>query len=420
MALISVGIDHEHASLDFLERVTVAEHEWSKVLRTLMSHRNIHEAVFVSTCLRTEVVAVIDRFHGALEEITQTLSDATGLAPGEFQDVLTVHFDRGVANHLFSVAAGLKSVVPGEFEILGQLRRALELALEEQSAGAELDELFHRALATGRRVRNETSISRGTTSFAQAAVSLAVESLGEELRDATVLVVGAGQLASGVVKSLLSAPARVRTLTMVNRTPERAQSLALDVADDRFNVRSLDELRDCLREARLVVVAVEVATPIISRHDLAMCQQPLLVMDLGVPRAVAHDVGDLVNVRRVDIGDLREQVERALGDRHEALDEARDLVSYDVEKYLSDQRARGAASIVKELRERFDEIVETEMARREHDVAGLPEEQRELIRSIVQSVVAKIAHRPTVTLKEAAGTDHGVRMSEATRNLFDL
>jgi len=420
VALISVGIDHEHASLDFLERVTVAEHEWSKVLRTLMSHRNIHEAVFVSTCLRTEVVAVIDRFHGALEEITQTLSDATGLAPGEFQDVLTVHFDRGVANHLFSVAAGLKSVVPGEFEILGQLRRALELALEEQSAGAELDELFHRALATGRRVRNETSISRGTTSFAQAAVSLAVESLGEELRDATVLVVGAGQLASGVVKSLLSAPARVRTLTMVNRTPERAQSLALDVADDRFNVRSLDELRDCLREARLVVVAVEVPAPIISRHDLATCQQPLLVMDLGVPRAVAHDVGDLVNVRRVDIGDLREQVERALGDRHEALDEARDLVSYDVEKYLSDQRARGAASIVKELRERFDEIVETEMARREHDVAGLPEEQRELIRSIVQSVVAKIAHRPTVTLKEAAGTDHGVRMSEATRNLFDL
>jgi glutamyl-tRNA reductase len=139
VALISVGIDHEHASLDLLERATVVEHEWSKVLRALMSQRNIHEAVFVSTCLRTEVVAVIDRFHGAIEEITQTLADATGLSRDEFADRLTVHFDRGVANHIFSVAAGLKSVVPGEFEVLGQLRRALELATDEQTAGTELN-----------------------------------------------------------------------------------------------------------------------------------------------------------------------------------------------------------------------------------------------------------------------------------------
>src|SRR5664280_3505173 len=103
MALSAVGLDHEHASLDLLERATVLEHEWVKVLRTLVSHRNIHEAVFVSTCLRTEVVAVIDRFHGAIDEITHTLGGATGLDPSEFADHLSVHFDRGVATHLFSV-----------------------------------------------------------------------------------------------------------------------------------------------------------------------------------------------------------------------------------------------------------------------------------------------------------------------------
>ena len=408
MALISVGIDHEHASLDFLERATVAEHEWSKVLRTLVSHRNIHEAVFVSTCLRTEVVAVIDRFHGALEEITLTLSDATGLVPSEFQDVLTVHFDRGVANHLFAVAAGLKSVVPGEFEVLGQLRRALELAVEEQSAGAELDELFHRALATGRRVRSET------------AISMAFETLGDELCGAEVVVVGAGQLASGVVKSLLAAPTRVGRLTLVNRTPSRAEALAIDVNDERFSVQPLERVDTYLATARLAIVAVEVPAPLISRQQLERCSQPLLVVDLGVPRAVAHDLDDLANIRRVDIGDLRDQVERALGDRHEALEQARELVAIDVEKYLSDQRARGAASIVKDLRERFDEIVDTEMTRRERELATLSDQERELLRSIVQSVVAKIAHRPTVTLKEAAGTDQGVRLSEATRSLFDL
>ncbi len=420
MALISVGIDHEHASLDFLERATVAEHEWSKVLRTLVSHRNIHEAVFVSTCLRTEVVAVIDRFHGAIDDITFTLAEATGLAPSEFQDLLTVHFDRGVANHLFAVAAGLKSVVPGEFEVLGQLRRALELAVEEQTAGAELDELFHRALATGRRVRNETAISRGTTSFAQASVSMATEALGDELRGADVVVIGAGQLAAGVVKSLLGGPQRLGHLTLLNRGSPRAEALAREVDDERFSIGSLADIEAHLPSARLAVVAVEVPTPILTRRHLEQCRQPLFVVDLGIPRAVAHDVADLTNIQRVDIGDLRDRVERALDGRHGALDHARELVLLDVERFLADQRARGAAAIVSELRERFDEIVAAEMARRDRDLDDFTPEQRKKILSVVHSVVAKIAHRPTVALKEAAGTDQGVRLTEATRSLFDL
>ena len=420
MALISVGIDHEHASLDLLERATVAEHEWRKVLRTLISHRNIHEAVFVSTCLRTEVVAVIDRFHGAIDEITATLAEATGLAPEEFQDLLTVHFDRGVANHLFAVAAGLKSVVPGEFEILGQLRRALELANEEQTAGAELDGLFHRALASGRHIRHATAISRGTTSFAQAAVDLATSEMGEELRDAEVIVIGAGQLASGVVKSLLAAPERLGRLTVVNRGAARAEALAGDVDDQRLVLGRLTDLDESLTRARLVVVAVDVATPIITREQLERCTQRLLVVDLGVPRAVAANVEDLLSVHRVDIGDLRERVAHALEDRRDALDEAHQLVLADVERFLVDQRARGAAAIVRELRDRLDALSEAELVRREHDLDELSADQRATVRSIVGSVVAKIAHRPTVALKEAAGTDQGARLSETTRHLFDL
>lgn len=420
MALISVGIDHEHASLDLLERVTVLEHDWSKVLRTLISQRNIHEAVFVSTCLRTEVVAVIDRFHGAIEEITATLSETTGLAASQFEDKLTVHFDRGVANHLFSVAAGLKSVVPGEFEILGQLRRALELATEEDTAGSELTDLFQRALAAGRRVRTETAIARGTTSFAQASVTMAVEELGDAIAGARVVVVGAGQLASGVVKSLLDAPQRIGELVVCNRTIERAQALRDQVADDRVSVAALDQLSEHLEMSRLAVACVETATPLITRAHVARITQPLLLVDLGVPRGISVDVDEVAGVRRADIDDLRERIERVLGDRHEAADEAASIVEHDVEKYLHDQRARGAAAIVSELRERLDEIVEAELARREGDLADLAEEQRERVQSLVRSVVAKIAHRPTIALKEAAGTDQGIRLNEATRSLFDL
>jgi glutamyl-tRNA reductase len=420
VALISVGIDHEHASLDLLERVTVLEHEWSKVLRTLISQRNIHEAVFVSTCLRTEVVAVIDRFHGAIEEITTTLSEATGLAPAEFEDKLTVHFDRGVANHLFGVAAGLKSVVPGEFEILGQLRRALDLASEEHTAGPELTELFQRALASGRRVRTETAIARGTTSFAQAAVTMALEELGEEIRGANVVVVGAGQLASGVVKSLLASGEQVVHLFLVNRTTKTAATLRDDVGDQRLSVHGLDELGDTLASARLAFVCVETTSPVLSARQLGAEGSPLLIVDLGVPRAVDVDVDGLDFVHRVDIGDLHLRVEQALGERHEAADEARVIIEHDVEKYLHDQRARGASAIVSELRDHFDEVVDAELNRREGELAELSDEQREKVRSLIRSVVAKIAHRPTVALKESAGTDQGIRLNEATRSLFDL
>jgi glutamyl-tRNA reductase len=415
VALISLGIDHQNASLDLLERVTVPEHEWSKILRTLMSQRNVHEAVFVSTCLRTEVVAVIDRFHGAIDEITETLADATNLGADEFKDKLTVHFDRGVATHLFSVASGLKSVVPGEFEILGQLRRALELAQEEHTAGPELTEIFHRALATGRRVRAETSIARGTTSFAQAAVAMALEELGDEAGDARVVVVGAGQLATGVVKSLLSTSAPIVNLTIVNRTHERAIALANDANDARVDVADFSTLHSQVRGARLAIVAVETPSPLLSLVDLDRSTAPLLIVDLGVPRAIASDVDALTGVRRVDISDLRERIERVLDERHEAADAAIEIVVADVEKYLDDQRARGAAAIVSELREYFDEIVATELARRENELGELSEEQRERIRSLVRSVVAKIAHRPTVAVERSGGdrSRNSIKRSDA-------
>lgn len=419
MALISVGIDHQHSSLDFLERATIPEHEWPKTLRTLVSLRNIHEVVVVSTCLRTEVVAVIDRFHDAVEEITATIAAATGLAPSEFTDRLTINFEHDVAHHLFEVAAGLRSVVPGEFEILGQLRRALELAVEEQTAGADLRDLFVRAIASGRRVRAETAIARGTTSFAQAAASAARAELGDELFGANVLVLGAGQMASGVAKSLL-ADGELARLVILNRTRERADALRVELDDDRVFVDDLDQVARYVEDARLVVSALEVPTALLGVGHFTGRSSEVLVVDLGVPRAVATEVDALGLVRRIDLGDLSEQVDRALGDRREAIAEAERIVSDDVNRFLDEQRARGAAGIVVDLRDYFDTVVTGELERRGRELDGMSEEQRAIVASLVRSVVAKIAHRPTIALKESAGTDQGTRLSEATRHLFGL
>ena len=182
----------------------------------------------------------------------------------------------------------------------------------------------------------------------------------------------------------------------------------------------IDDVPDAIRTARLVVAAIEVASPVVTRSHLETCERDVLFVDLGLPRAVASDVHDLAHVRRIDIGDLRERVDQALGERHEAVDAAREIVTADVEKFLNDQRARGASNIVSALREHFDEVVASELSRREHDLEDLTSEQLDRVASVVRSVVAKIAHRPTIALKEAAGTDQGTRLSEATRQLFDL
>ncbi len=420
MALIAVGVNHEHATLDFLERATVPEHEWGKVLRTLVSHRNIHEAVFLSTCLRTEVIADIDFFHGAIEDVTMTLAEATGIDVGEFHDRLSVHFDRGVVTHLMRVAAGLQSIVPGEFEILGQLRRALELAEEEHTTGQELRELFHRAIATGRRVRTDTAIARGTTSFAFAAVSMALDELGPAIRDTDVVVVGAGQLATGVVKSLLDAVTGPSRVTVVNRTYERAEALVESLADPRVVARDYGSLVELVAASRLTIVAAEAPSPLLTHDDLAVANGPLLVIDLGIPRAVEADVADLTAVRRLDIGELQARIERVIDERRDAVEHARRLVDADVEKFLADRRARGAAGIVRDLRTHFDEVVAAELERRAPELATFDADELELVRSVVRSVVAKLAHRPTIALKETAGTDQGVRLADATRSLFDL
>ncbi len=420
MSFLSVGIDHEHAPLDLLERATVPEEGWGKVLGALLANSNIDEAVFVSTCLRTEVYASIDRFHGAIEEITETLSHATGVSAAELGEYLTIHFDRGVASHLFSVAAGLRSAVPGEHEVLGQLRRALERADEEHAVGPELAELFRRSLAAGRRARHETAIARGTTSFAHATVQMAEIELGSSLHGAQVVVLGAGQLASGIVKSLRDAKTRVGTIWILNRTHERAVALAAEVGDDRVRVGSLEQLDAVLASSRLLITAIETTHSLLARGDIESRTDELLIVDLAMPRVVHSNVDELAPIRRLDISHLRDVIARTMAERKEAMDAASAIVDSEVEKFHEDRRSRGAAAIVGELRERLEQLRISEIERRSAEMLSLSDEQRELMQSLTRSLIAKIAHTPTVALKEAAGTDRGQRLYEATRNLFDL
>jgi len=354
-----------------------------------------------------------------VDGITQVLAERAGLDAGSLSDWVTVHFDRGVPTHLFAVAAGLRSAVPGETEVLGQLRRSLERAIEQAAAGPELTELFRRALSAGRRARSETSIARGTTSFAHATVAMAADRLGT-LDGRSVVVVGAGQLATGIIEGLIEGrrglPGRV---VIANRTVSTARALA-DRDPARISAVGLSELDSALRDADLVISAVEADHLVVTSHMLAGVARPSLVVDLGMPRTVQHGDGSIDGVTLLDLGHLHDVVDSAIRDRHDELESAETLVLEEVGRYLEDRRARGAAPLVTSLRAKLEEIRIAELERSGAELAGMTDEQRARVDQLTRSLVAKIAHAPTVVLRESAGTDRGQRLGDAARSLFDL
>ena len=225
MSVVVVGLEHRQAPLSLLERVVVGEDDHVKVLGNLRECANLQEAVLLSTCLRTEVYAVVDRFHDAVAEVEQLLANLAGTDVPSLRPSLGVRFDEDVPAHLLAVASGLESAVVGESEVLGQVRRAWERAQAERVSGPVLARLFRHAVHTGRRVRSETGIARGTTSFAHAAVELVEQRLPEGLAGTKVLVLGAGHMGSGLVGALTkrSPDAMPAEVVLANRSLARAQ-----------------------------------------------------------------------------------------------------------------------------------------------------------------------------------------------------
>lgn len=441
MSVVVVGLEHRQAPLDLLERVALGEHDVAKVLGTLRDRANIQEAVILSTCLRTEVYAVVDRFHDAVHEIQELFAERAGLGVGEVEPYCVVRFDDDVATHLFSVASGLESAVPGEGEVLGQVRRALERAQGEQAVGPVLAELFRHAVRTGKRVRTDTAISRGTTSFAHAAVELAEGRRDGGLAGTRVVVVGAGTMGAGVFEALRSLPddRRPAAVVLVNRSVERADALVRGASGDVIAVRAvgMTGLAHELAQADVVVAAVEVANTRRHEHsvdpspahfltptDLApggtRADRPLLVVDLGMPRNVDPASAGAPGVTLLDMDHLTSAVTRAMEDRRGEAEQAAAIVAEEVARHRTAARARGAAPVVASLRSRLEAVRLAELERRRGRFAGLSDADWEQVDEVTRAVLAKLVHQPTVVLKDTAGSPRGDRLVEALRALFDL
>ncbi|HUF32260.1 MAG TPA: glutamyl-tRNA reductase [Acidimicrobiales bacterium] len=409
-------MNHRTVPLELLERLTVSDERLPKALHDLRERDDVAEAVVLSTCNRTEIYAQVERFHGGVGDVRDFLAELGFLAPEEFSDHLYTFHDTAAVAHLFSVVAGLDSVVLGESEILGQVRTAWESAVAEGTTGTALNTLFRHALEVGKRVRTETAIGRHTASVSHAAVALATERLGG-LDGRRVLVLGAGEMAEGMVVAL--AKAGVSEVLVANRTWDRAHELAERVGGRAVR---LTDLAAAMAQVDLLLTSTGATSVLVDHADLepvveARSGRNLLIVDVAVPRDVDPTAADLPGVTLLDMDDLRTFADAGLAERQREVAQVRDLIDEEVSRHRDLVVSRQAAPLVVALRERVEELRAAEVERLGR---RLDDGERAALEEASRSLVAKLLHEPTVRVKGAAGTARGERLADALRDLFDL
>ena len=418
MSIVVIGINHRTSPVDLLEKMTIADSAMPKALHNLSVRDDIREVVVLSTCNRTEVYAVAERFHGAYDDIRDFFCETSGLTSDEVTPHLFSQHDDAAISHLFEVAAGLDSAVLGEVEVIGQVRDAWERAMAEGVSRSSLNLLFRYALEVGKRARTETGISRSTASVSHAAVEMAHDILGT-LEGKHVLVIGAGEMGEGVATALSREGAG--SVAVVNRTASRGEALADKVGArlSQFDnleaeVAAADVIVSCTGSGSAVLTASTVRTARVG------VDTPLLVVDIALPRDVESSVGDIDGVTLRDLDHLKEWANRGMEKRAAEVDQVRSIVGEETERFVLEQAQRQAAPLISQLREAVDAIRTAEIERLSGRMADFTEEQRETVETITRGIVAKLLHNPSVSLREAAGSAQGERLSAAVRDLFNL
>ena len=314
MSVVVIGVNHSTSPLQVLEKVSINPADMAKALHSLSSRNNIREAVVLSTCNRTEVYAITEKFHAAYADISDFFCELGGLVPDELNNHLYSQHDDAAITHLFEVACGLDSAVIGENEILGQVRDAWTNAQSEGASRSTLNLLFRHALETGKRARTETGISRSTTSISFAAVEMARDLLGT-LADKKVLIVGAGEMGEGVATAIAANPGT--EITVVNRTAARSEELANRLGASTLPLENLDA---ALNQADVLVTCTGSGNFILDYEKAqkvmsARSGKKLFVVDIAVPRDVEANVGHLDNVELRNLDDLRDWARKGVEQR---------------------------------------------------------------------------------------------------------
>ena len=417
--LLALGVSHKTAPLELRERLALTEGRAVGVLAELVEREEIAEAAAISTCNRTELYLYAADSVGAEAAALGLLSREAETQPTDLVGHLYSHRGSASAAHLMAVTAGLDSMIIGEAEIQGQVKRAFELALVEGATGPVLNRLFRAALAAGKRARSETGISERSLSIPSVAVDLAQRTLGE-LEERRTLVVGAGETAELTARAL--AAKGVHAIFIANRHYDRAIGLA-----DRFSGRAVrfEDLPDEMLDADIVVASTSSPHHVIERDGLAEVVSAregrrLVLIDLAVPRDIHPSCRDLPGVSLHDMDDLQALVERNVSGRESEARRAEKILRAELGRFDAWLAAQDVTPTIAALRERAEQVVDLVLAENEQRWESLSEADRERLRAAARAIAQRLLHEPTLRLKRFSGEEDAYAKIAVLRELFAL
>jgi glutamyl-tRNA reductase len=406
--LLTTGVSHKTAPLTVRERVALPPNRAAQLVADLNEQLEIVSTIVVSTCNRTELYALTADPEAAEITMRGRLAQLAGETPEAIGPNLYSLRGRDVAEHLMRVAGGLDSMVVGETEILGQVKRAHARALENGGSGPVLNRLFAAAVTAGKRVHDETSIGSGKVSVASTAVATAAESLGG-LTDRRALVIGSGAHGENTARAL--ADAGVASVFVANRRLDRARSVA-----HRFGGRAVDfdEMPAELVETDIVIGATGSPHTVIHADELrAVMQQrpgrPLLIIDTAVPRDIEAAAGDVEGVTLLDLDDLQHSIGATIALREGESEIASEIVTDEADRFMAWFDKLDILPTIAEMRKRGDAIADQVLAENARHLTELSEEQRERVEAMAHAIVSRMLHEPTMRLKESKQPDANTR-----------
>lgn len=416
--VLAIGTSHKTAPVELREKLALSNWQAEPFIADLAADEAIDEVAAISTCNRTEFYLVTRDPVAAEAAALGRIAKRAGIRPTELAPVIYSLRNCDAARHLFRVSAGLESMVVGEAEVLGQVRRSYDLALDAGTTGVQLNQLFHSAIRTGKRVRTETAIGERSLSVSTVAASLARELIGD-LAGRRVVILGAGETAELAARALADLGAD--SVFLANRRRDRALALA-----QRFDGSAipLENLPEQLVRSDIVIGATSSPHPIVTADELAMVIEsrngrPLVLIDLAVPRDIEADCAKLNGVSVYDIDDLQAVVDRNRSVRAAEAGKAEDIVEDEIQTYARWLATLDSVPTIADLHERGRLIADAVVDGNSGQWESASEADIERVHLIARTVAQRILHEPTRALRDLGGTGSHGRL-ETVREIFGL
>lgn len=416
MSLVVIGLNHKNTPVEIREKFSFTDAVCRELLASLVDRVCVEEGVILSTCNRTEIYCSGVSRRDMAEKSKAVLSSFGGVELSTIEAFLYEHRDRKAVQHLFSVACGLDSMIVGEAQILGQVKKFFTDSQEQGFTGPILNKLLEGAIRTGKRARSETGICQGASSISFAVVELARRIFGD-LASCRVLLLGAGKTGELTVKLL--SKAGVRSITVANRTVEKARRIACTCGGQAV---PFSNITLCISEADVIISSTSAPHFVLTREKIAAGLKnrkdlPLFIVDIAVPRDVEPSSGELDNVYLYNIDDLQHAVEQNLMERCNEIERVNAIINEESNIFLSFLNAREIIPIIRGMREGFENTASSELDRMLAK-NSLSKKEKEMMRAFCSSLVRKLLHAPTLKLKELSEGTVDESTVEMLRNLF--